>query len=245
MTPAAVNKMLKGVFSGNITARRLPVKYYQSTVKSFIKTLSEGFGSKAGEKEFFDELSVNVQAFSAAKTYQMTRELVAAKRGVKSYKEYAEKALPMYEKYQVWAESERETIMAQAQNAKRWKQIEFDSDIYPNLRYSAVMDAVTSDICRSLNGLCLPVNHPVWRTKSPTNHWRCRCTLIQEDKDAKVTGKAKVARLMAEVDEKLPSYFQNNVGVTGEVFTKEHPYFTEMPKRDQAFARRNFNLPIK
>lgn len=244
MTPAAVNKMLKGVYSGEITARKLPVKYYKSTVKDFKKTLIEGFGSRAGEKEFFEDLSINIQAFTGAKTYQMTRELQAAKRGTKSYKEFADKALPVYEKYQVWAEAERDTIMAQAQNAKRWKQIEFDADIYPNLRYSAVMDSVTSDICRALDGLCLPVNHPAWRTKSPTNHWNCRCTLIQEDKDAKITSKAKVSSLMAEVDSKMPGYFQNNVGATGEVFTKEHPYFTEMPKRDIAFARRNFDLPI-
>ncbi|MFX1704584.1 phage minor head protein [Chitinophaga sp. CC14] len=245
MTPAAVNKMLKGVYSGDINTRNLPIKYYRSTVKDFTKTLSQGFGSKAGQKEFYGELSVNVQAFSGAKTYQLTRELQAARRGTKTYKEYAEKALPIYEKHQVWAESEHETIMAQAQNAKRWKQIEADVDIYPKLRYSAVMDEVTSDICRALNGLCLPVNHPVWRTKSPTNHWRCRCTLIQESKSTRSTSKAKVERLMVIVDEQMPGYFQNNVGISGEIFTKEHPYFTEMPKRDLAFARRNFDLPIK
>lgn len=245
MSPTAVNKMLKGVYSGELNTRNLPVKYYQSTVKDFTKTLSEGFGSKAGQKEFFGELGINVQAFSAAKTYQLTRELQAARRGAKSYKEYAERALPIYEKHQIWSESEHTTIMAQAQNAKRWKQIEAEADIFPKLRYSAIMDDVTSAICQALNGLCLPINHPVWRTKSPTNHWRCRCTLIQEGKSARSTNSAKVERMMRFVDENLPGYFQNNVGITGEIFTKDHPYFTEVPKRDKAFARRNFDLPIK
>jgi len=245
MTPKAVNTMLKGIYAGEINTRNLPVKYYQSTVKDYTKTLKQGFESVAGQKAFYNELGVNVQAFSAAKTYQLTRELQAAKRGAKTYKDYAEKALPIYEKYQTWAVSENETILAQAQNAKRWKQIEADADIYPKLRYSAVMDAVTSEICKQLNGLCLPVNHPVWHTKSPTNHWRCRCTLVQEDKSARSTSKAKVQQLIDRVDEKISGYFQNNVGITGQIFTKEHPYFTEVPRKDLAFARKNFNLPVK
>jgi hypothetical protein len=37
--------------------------------------------------------------------------------------------------------------------------------------------------------------------------------------------------------------FRNNPGKTGEIFTKDHPYF-DVPAEYQELARENFGLPI-
>lgn len=244
MTPVQVNKMLKGFYSGKYDRRNLPPAYYKSFDTKLKRDVSQGFGSKAGHKELFADLSVSRQTFSAAKTYQLSRELQAARRGSKSYDTYLEKAMPIYEKYEVWGNTEANTAVANAQNAKQWAIIEKEADQFPKLRYSAIIDSVTSEICRPLDGLTLPVGHPLWKKYGPTNHYNCRCTLIQLDKSARVTSANKVTAIDDTVSGNIDPHFQTNVGMTKELFPADHPYYTEIPTRDKAFARRNFDLPI-
>jgi SPP1 gp7 family putative phage head morphogenesis protein len=47
----------------------------------------------------------------------------------------------------------------------------------PYLRFDAVGDARTSDICDALDGTLLPADDPFWRTHSPPLHPNCRSIL--------------------------------------------------------------------
>jgi SPP1 gp7 family putative phage head morphogenesis protein len=47
----------------------------------------------------------------------------------------------------------------------------------PYLRFDAVGDSRTSDICDALDGTVLPADDPFWRTHSPPLHHQCRSIL--------------------------------------------------------------------
>jgi SPP1 gp7 family putative phage head morphogenesis protein len=47
------------------------------------------------------------------------------------------------------------------------------------LRYSAILDNVTTPICRGLNDTVLPLNDPLWQTYKPPLHYNCRSCVIE------------------------------------------------------------------
>jgi SPP1 gp7 family putative phage head morphogenesis protein len=61
--------------------------------------------------------------------------------------------------------------------AGHWTQFEANKVERPYLRYVAVMDERTRPEHAALHNLCLPVDHPFWKTWAPPNGWNCRCTL--------------------------------------------------------------------
>jgi SPP1 gp7 family putative phage head morphogenesis protein len=61
--------------------------------------------------------------------------------------------------------------------AGHWSRFEVQKATRPWLRYVAVMDERTRPEHAALHNLCLPVDHPFWKTWAPPNGWNCRCTL--------------------------------------------------------------------
>jgi hypothetical protein len=47
------------------------------------------------------------------------------------------------------------------------------------LRYSAILDNVTTPICRGLNDTVLPLDDPFWDQWKPPLHWGCRSMVIE------------------------------------------------------------------
>lgn len=68
------------------------------------------------------------------------------------------------------------TNVQSAYAAGRWQQMT-DPDVLrarPYWQYDAVLDARTTDLCRSLHGTILPADHDFWKTRYPPNHFGCR-----------------------------------------------------------------------
>ena len=43
---------------------------------------------------------------------------------------------------------------------------------------SAVLDEVTTDICRTYHGVTLPISHPWFLSHWSPNHWGCRGVVV-------------------------------------------------------------------
>lgn len=251
LTSQQTNSIIKGVFTGKYNRRNLPSSFYKANSEELIAAIKKGFGVRRTITEkykYFEQisqLSENAHMFSAAKTYQMVRELEQLKRYSKSYSEYKDGAQSVIEKYSVtWQTPELDSALAQSMNLRKWEMILEDQDVLPNLRYSAVGGKDTCDICIHLDGIVAPIEDPIWKKNAPQQHYACRCILIQEPGDVKRTSSSRLRKLEKEMSEKVSPVFQHNVGETRQIFTRDHPYFSEVPKRDQAFARKNFGLPI-
>jgi hypothetical protein len=233
--------LLKKIFTGEFNTRNLPMPYFKKVLAQMTGSLRKGFGSKAGLRDLYNDLKDNVDLFSSAKTYQLTRELQAVKKGVKKYDDFKEVAQPILDKYKSWGEAEATTVVAQAQQAKQWQSIVADADIFPKLKYSAIGDACV--ICKPLDGIVAPVGAAIWVKFAPVNHYNCFCILEQHESSERNSSASRIDAAMLNADEKVADVFKHNAGITKEIFTKDHPYF-DVPKKDIGFAKRNFDLPI-
>jgi SPP1 gp7 family putative phage head morphogenesis protein len=249
-----IKKYINGIYNGTITERDLSLDVYNAITDYLKAGLYDGYGMTLTEAEGADlrlltELRENVYMFGAAKNYQMTKEisslLVDEETGeVRTAKEFNDIARETYDNWNDnWGATEYNTAVGQAEAASKWNEIEKDAEALPNLRYSAILDANTSDICAPLDGLVAPVDDPIWLTISPLNHWNCRCLLLQEGPDVRLTPDGEKNDIVGGVLEEMQDVFKSNPGKTGEIFDKDHPYF-DVPEKDKAYAKRNFDLPI-
>lgn len=238
-----LNKLFNSIYSGNITSKKLPKSYYKYNSDKLIKATTKGFGLKTNPSKLI-ELHDSAQIFAGAKTYQFTKEVEALRKSTNSRSEFKTEAKKVYDKYELWGDSEIETTISQCKQAREWEKIKKDSALFPKLRYSAVLDGATSDICAPLNGIVLPVDDPFWKKFYPLNHYRCRCIVTQETSDVRVTSEKQVKKKSGYPNENMDKSFKNNVGITGMIFSKHHPYY-DVSKKDISFAKRNFDLPFK
>lgn len=245
-TDAEIEALLKGLFEGGITPRKLPKKLYFAIADYLKKGLYSGFGATLEnvsdvDFELLAELRTNVYMFSAAKTHAQVNEmsqLLSKTTGFRGFEKQAAQVFDTYNK--TWLETEYNTAIGQAQNAVKWQEIQANKKFLPMLKYSAVMDKNTSEICRPLDGITAPVGDPIWRKIMPLNHFNCRCLVIQTDEGTTTRNRNKIVK---EVEKDMQDIFKMNAGRDGYIFSPEHPYF-EVAKKDVAFAKRNFDLPI-
>lgn len=253
-TDKDIENLLQGIFSGAINVQNLPEDLYMAIAEHLENGLYKGFGANLSDLkldtpdyELLNTLRENVYIFSGAKTYQQVREMGAMVADSPTFSDFKKKAFGVYDEYNKnWLQSEYNTARGQAQQAKQWNDIQNTKNLFPYLEYSAVIDTRTSEICRPLDGVVLPVDDPLWNKYTPLNHFNCRCTLRKIDKytDVTVTNKTKVASITKELDETVQPAFKMNAGKDGYIFNpKKHPYFEVAPK-DKALAKENFNLPI-
>lgn len=245
--------MLKGIYEGEIIVDNLPEDLYLAIAKYLEKGLYNGFGGNLAEfklggvdYELLEELRTNIYLFSGAKTYQQVRELVALATDSESFSDFKEQALDIYDQYNVnWLETEYNTAIGQASQARKWNEIEKQKEEFPYLKYNAIIDDRTSDICEPLDGLILPVDDPMWDSYTPLNHFNCRCVLeqISQFEEVEVTPNSEVETIKEDIDDKVQPLFKMNAGKDGYIFSDEHPYF-DVAKGDKELARRNFDLPL-
>lgn len=248
-TDKQIQALIAGIEDGSITEWNLPEGYYSALSDYLKKAVFEGYGNTLAtvsrlDLPLLEELTTNVYQFSAAKTFQLTKEisglLVDENGRVISSREFTKKARETFENWNDnYGRTEYNTAIAQADSAAKWREIEKQKDILPYLTYDAVIDKNTSEICRPLEGITAPVDDPVWKRIAPINHWNCRCVLKQVE-----GGETKNNEKTVQVVEgMMQPMFINNPGISGQVFTKEHPYF-EVAKEYKEYAKNNFNLPI-
>ena len=247
-----IEKLIKDVYNGKYSGRELPEDLYFAITDYLKKGVKKGYTTaktefSGSQLELLKELNENIYLFAGAKTYQSVRAmegLINEDGELRTFKDFKEVAREKYNLYNdTWAKAEYDTAIGQAQNAYAWSEFEEAKDVLPLLRYSAVIDENTSDICEPLDGITLPVDDPFWDTHMPLNHYNCRC-LVEQLSEGDITPQESVDRRSATAREQMDDVFKSNPGKVREVFDKEHPYFTEIPKEDRGWAKENFGLPI-
>lgn len=249
LTDKDINFILTAIYSGRITPTKLPKKLYLKIAQYLEGGVYEGYGKtlysiQYGTTDFnsLAELRDNVYLFSAAKTFNYildTEGLLYEGEKLLSFKDFKERALLLNDKYnKLWLEAEYNTTIQQSKNVASWNEIQDTKDVLPLLRYVAVIDANTSEICKSINGIVKPVDDAFWKVYAPANHYRCRCHL-----ESLQLGGAVVSNTPKNLI-KPSEAFAFNPGEKSQVFTKEHPYFADIPKEYKSFAKTNFGLPL-
>ena len=213
----------------NISKSKIPKEFIAWYKKNFTGNLTF---SQPKFKETFKKFESNIEEFSVAKAYTV---LTTASAAVEANKiDEALNTLNLFNK--TYQRTERIFAFRNYQVAEFWSSAKRDTELFPYLEYSATMDANTSEICRALNGIVLPVDDPFWKGHSPLNHYNCRCTLLRIDKykDAKTTSKNEshsVSKNVNDLKDKAGlQIFKNNSAIDGLAFPPDHPYFINFNK---------------
>lgn len=252
--------LLSSIYTGSVTPRRVPQNLYIATANQLRTGLYKGYGDPL-MKYLYDspdyrmlyELRTNVYMFSAAKTFQQTLAMSAELTGpddkFRSFEEFSAQAGNIFDTYnEQYLEAEYNTAIGMARSASKWVDIEKNKRLFPYLKYVAVMDEHTCDICAPLDGITLPADDPFWDENMPLNHFNCECTVEQlEEEEAEESNEEYVDSKVADSHENKNPLFNMNPGKHKAVFKDtgktKHPYF-EVSKAYKDLAKRNFDLPI-
>lgn len=250
------NQLTEGVYEGFISLFELPLFLYSFTVEKFDNNMFSGFGEIG-----FDEIAVqqkaasfrqNLGRFSGAKTFQQVRDLtdsVFLPDGSKRpFSEFKLIARTIDENYNVnWLAAEQDSVVLQSINARKWLKFEEEKDLFPVLEYVTVGDDRVRPEHMKLNGLRLPVDHPLWNSIMPQNGWRCRCIVIQRE-DGFITPQSEVTSKIKPILEEFrnKAEFAYNPGKVGYIFKEngkgQHSYF-KIPQAFEEAKINNFGFP--
>lgn len=244
-----IDRILTSIYYKYITKNNLDVQTYLTIARKLLEGVDEGYRKQMQNVLFDSEdyimlksLRDNTYMFSAAKTYQQTKEmssLITGKSGINPFSEFKKQAREVFDKYnENYLRAEYNSAIAQSRSASQWQEITKQSKFLPMLTYVTAGDGRVRPQHEILNNTTKPVGDAFWNKFYPPNGWNCRCTVLQSS-DEKETDLPKDISI-----EDVPPIFRFNAGKEKIVFSKKHPYFTHVPRDDRDFARDNFGLPI-
>lgn len=199
--------------------------------KSYYDTLSKGVDvGYSPDLEMYNpelarSLKYNIAEFSAFKETSFSKQLegMLTKNGnIIPWADFREEALRVSGLYNVnYLQTEYHQTVATANMAGKWEDFKNNKELYPNLRYVAVMDDRTRDLHRQWNDTVAPMDHPIWKKIYPPNDWGCRCDVVQTDEP--------VSKDIPEMTVK--DTFNNNAAISGKVFV-EVPYKNGLSEKE-------------
>jgi len=199
-----------------------------------LNAVFSGYGQSIVDVDFdtpdfntLDSLVKNTFQFSAAKNYQELRDITMAMRDgdrLRGFTEFKDVVKGINANYnQTWLQTEYDTAIASSQGSARWSEFDQDKDIHPNLRYQTIGDSRVRDSHAVLNGVVKPFKDSFWDGHYPPNGWNCRCEVIQQTGNAKVTPDSEITY------PHVPTLFKTNLAKQGLVFPMGHPYYVGIP----------------
>ena len=265
LTSKEIESLIEKVHSGEIDEFNLPIEYYYHVNFLLKQALYKGFEIK-NETELSDkplklveELKTNIAHFSAAKTFQQTKEMTDAltKDGeLLSFSQFKKEAADIYARYNGgkfmqdeekigYLQTEYNQVIADGQTCVNWERIEADKSSLPYLRKNVVEDDNTCEICEPLDGLTAPGDDTIWNEMAGSLHFNCRCfeEQVDEDTGSKDYDEKEVDKLQESQSKLMDPMFKQNVYKTREIFNKDTPAF-DVPGKYLEFAKKNFGLPL-
>nr|WP_253269485.1 minor capsid protein [Tenacibaculum mesophilum] len=171
-----------------------------------------------------EKLKQNVWRFSAAKNYndltRLNNSLLHEDGSLRNWNEFKREAQKVVGDSTRYLKTEYNTIVASAQMARLWDEIQRDKHIFPYVQFIVVKDNHTSEICSPLHNVIVSVDDPMLLVYFPPNHFNCRTTI------------KKLRRGVPTKDwirPDIPEAFKNNPAITGKVFSEDNSYIENTP----------------
>jgi len=187
------------------------------------------------DKELLEKLRDNLYIFAAYKNYNLMQDMgnfLFDKNGhIRSFADFKRDVLQIHSAYNKnWLLAEYNTTIASGQAAAKWVRIMADKETFPLLTYRTQGDRRVRDAHKSLAGITRPIEDEFWKIHYPPNAFQCRCYTEQNEADYEVTPDELIKDIPSP-----PKIFANNVGISGKVFTANHPYF-ELSKQQKNYV---------
>lgn len=223
---ALINNQIRKVYLEKLKAGDIDADTWKHNTEQMWKAVQEGW-EKA--PQFFSkaqlsllELRRNVNTYAAFKNHANVidlTQLLTGPDGEKiSFSQFKKLAQPLSEKYNLnWLKAEYDLATKAARSAAQWETFQQRGG---KLEYMTIGDGRVREAHRELEGTILPVDAPFWKLYYPPNGWNCRC-FVRWRPDSTETVNPKSLPDMKDM-------FLNNVGLTSQVFTDDHPFIREI-----------------
>jgi SPP1 gp7 family putative phage head morphogenesis protein len=183
----------------------------------FDKAVNNVFGAGRQHPELAQELRVNAGRFGTYKTYDLCRQLDAARQSGMSKDEFQKFAKARIGVYNAHQRTEYNTLTARSRTAKQWERFSEEKFLYPNIEWLQTGSANPRPEHLAFVGLILPQDDPFWQRNQPGNEYNCKCDWRTTDVPASTE----------RVPDDIPPAkgLDGNPAETGELVTGRHPYF--------------------
>lgn len=178
---------------------------------------------------FYKALKEDVAVFAAFKTHRwqndIAGQLLDDKDRLKDYNIFKRdvEGLVNPQHKEQWLRTEYDMAITRARLAADWQQFEREKDILPNLEWVESTSVTPGEDHMIFWGMIAAIEDPCWNEHRPGDRWGCKCGLRSTDKPC--TQKSDAPQPTKENDP-APG-LKGNPGVTGEIFSKDHPYMTD------------------
>ncbi|MCP1997288.1 phage minor head protein [Flavobacterium sp. HSC-61S13] len=197
--------------------------------KEFSSRINQEFGAIDFDTPDYymrEVLKKNSWQFSVAKNYndltRLNNLLLREDGSLRPWNEFKSEAKKVVGDSMKYLKTEYDTVVSAAQMSRLWVEIQRDKEIFPFIQFVIVNDGRTSEICQPLYNVIVSVDDPILMNYFPPNHFNCRTTV-------------KKLRYGVPSDNyelpEIPDAFKTNVGVSGEIFTKENRYIANTPDK--------------
>lgn len=231
-----LRKLMKQIYDARQMPEQLDAEVINSTAKLLYDGVEKGYGQKLINLDYntpdfnmLTSLKSDVWQFSAAKNYQqmkaMTEALLGPDGQLRSFSEFKQAVKPIIGDHTRWLQTEYRTAIASSQMAAKWQQIQSQKESFPLLRFDAVLDDRTTELCKSLDGVVRPIDDAFWNSYYPPNHFNCRSDVRQlREGEADITPTELIAYPV------IPKMFLTNTAKQGLVFPPESNYYIGAPE---------------
>lgn len=233
------------MFDGELKAGSIDYATAVSTAQNFFSAVVKGFGADFSSVDYTSpdygllrNLERNCYQFAGAKNYQTLRQLNDLLRdgdrlrGRNEFKREARKVLDEWNG--MWQDTEYNTAVNSAINARKWAEFDTRKDIMPLLQFKIVKDERTCPICKPFADMIRPVSDPVWNYATPSLHFGDRCTILQ------LPDNSKPVTEEVPPPDAIPKMFRVNLAKEQLAFPPDHPYYIGVKKRElEKFVKQN------
>lgn len=208
------------------------VKKQGTEFSNVIDTVFDDVDFESPDYILREKLKQNVWRFSAAKNYndliRLNNLLIRDDGSLRNWSEFKREAQKVVGNSVRYLKTEYNTIVASAQMARLWAEIQRDKHIFPYVQFIVVRDNHTSEICTPLHNVIVSVDDPMLLMYFPPNHFNCR-TIVK-----------KLRRGVPTVNwtkPNIPDAFKKNPAIDGKVFSDQNSYIENTPRDVKLIAQ--------
>lgn len=229
----ALRKALKRIYEKDVDVMNdIEENLFNAVFETMSDAVDKGFevpDITDPDVAFYKALKEDVAVFAAFKTHRwqndIAGQLLDDKDRLKDYNLFKRdvEGLVNPQHKEQWLRTEYDMAITRARLAADWQQFEREKDILPNLEWVESTSVTPGEDHMIFWGMIAAIEDPCWNEHRPGDRWGCKCGLRSTDKPC--TQKSDVPQPTKENDP-APG-LKGNPGVTGEIFSKDHPYMTD------------------
>lgn len=229
----ALKKALKRIYEKDFNVMDdIEENLFNAVFETMSDAVDIGFGvpeTTDPDAEFYKALKEDTAVFAAFKTHRwqndIAGQLLDDKGRLKPYAEYRRDVdgLVTPQHKEQWLKTEYDMAISRARIAADWVQFLREKDILPNLEWVESTSVTPGEDHMVFWGMIAAIEDPCWNEHRPGDRWGCKCGLRSTDKPC--TEKPDIPAITKK-DDPAPG-LKGNPAVTGEIFSKDHPYMTE------------------